>query len=58
MRRPGAGLDGHGRAHAGRRARSFLKKYADLRTVLTDAARAYTDDVREGRYPAAEHGYR
>jgi 3-methyl-2-oxobutanoate hydroxymethyltransferase len=35
----------------------FLKKYADLRTILTDAVSAYTDDVREGRYPAAEHGY-
>ena len=35
----------------------FLKRYADLRTVLTDAVTAYTDDVREGRYPAAEHGY-
>jgi 3-methyl-2-oxobutanoate hydroxymethyltransferase len=35
----------------------FLKKYADLRTVLTDAVSAYSDDVREGRYPAPEHGY-
>ena len=35
----------------------FLKRYADLRTVLTDAATAYADDVREGRYPAPEHGY-
>jgi 3-methyl-2-oxobutanoate hydroxymethyltransferase len=35
----------------------FLKKYADLRTVLADAVSAYTEDVREGRYPAAEHGY-
>src|SRR3954468_22890169 len=35
----------------------FLKKYADVRTVLTDAVTAYSDDVREGRYPAAEHGY-
>ena len=35
----------------------FLKRYADLRTVLTDAALAYTDDVRQGRYPAPEHGY-
>ena len=35
----------------------FLKRYADLRAVLTDAARAYTDDVREGRYPGPEHGY-
>ena len=35
----------------------FLKKYADLRTVLTDAVTAYSDDVRDGRYPAPEHGY-
>ena len=35
----------------------FLKRYADLRGVLTAAAKAYADDVREGRYPADEHGY-
>jgi 3-methyl-2-oxobutanoate hydroxymethyltransferase len=35
----------------------FVKKYADLRGILTDAARAYADDVREGRYPAQEHSY-
>ncbi|MCU1674836.1 MAG: 3-methyl-2-oxobutanoate hydroxymethyltransferase [Frankiales bacterium] len=35
----------------------FLKRYADLRTVLTDAVTAYADDVREGRYPGVEHGY-
>jgi len=35
----------------------FLKRYADLRGVLSDAASAYADDVREGRYPSAEHGY-
>ena len=35
----------------------FLKRYADLRTVLTDAVTAYADDVRTGAYPAAEHGY-
>ncbi len=35
----------------------FLKRYADLRTVLGEAAKAYADDVRNGRYPAAEHGY-
>jgi 3-methyl-2-oxobutanoate hydroxymethyltransferase len=35
----------------------FLKKYADLRAVLGGAAKAYADDVREGRYPATEHGY-
>ncbi len=35
----------------------FLKKYADLRTVLGDAARAYADEVRDGSYPGPEHGY-
>jgi 3-methyl-2-oxobutanoate hydroxymethyltransferase len=35
----------------------FVKKYADLRTILSDATRAYADDVREGRYPAEEHSY-
>jgi len=35
----------------------FLKRYADLRSVLTEAVTAYADDVREGRYPSAEHGY-
>ncbi len=35
----------------------FLKRYADLRGVLAGAAQAYADDVREGRYPADEHGY-
>ncbi len=35
----------------------FLKKYADLRGVLGSAVAAYAEDVREGRYPAAEHGY-
>src|SRR3954451_17181476 len=35
----------------------FLKKYADLRTVLSDVATAYAEGVRGGRYPAAEHGY-
>lgn len=35
----------------------FLKRYADLRTVLGDAARAYADEVREGSYPAPKHGY-
>jgi 3-methyl-2-oxobutanoate hydroxymethyltransferase len=35
----------------------FLRRYADLRSVLTDAVASYSEDVREGRYPAAEHGY-
>ncbi len=35
----------------------FVQRYADLRGVLRDAVTAYADDVREGRYPAPEHGY-
>ncbi|WP_026554221.1 3-methyl-2-oxobutanoate hydroxymethyltransferase [Arthrobacter sp. 35W] len=33
----------------------FVKQYADMRTVLTDAARAYGDEVRSGAFPAPEH---
>lgn len=35
----------------------FLKRYAELRATLSDAARAYADDVRAGSYPGPEHGY-
>jgi 3-methyl-2-oxobutanoate hydroxymethyltransferase len=35
----------------------FVKRYADLRSVLADAARAYADEVVAGSYPAAEHCY-
>ena len=35
----------------------FLKKYADLRTVLSDAARAYADEVRSGAYPTIDNSY-
>ena len=35
----------------------FLKRYAELRTTLSDAARAYAEDVRAGSYPGPEHGY-
>jgi 3-methyl-2-oxobutanoate hydroxymethyltransferase len=37
---------------------TFVKRYADLRQVLTDATRAYADDVREGRFPGPEHSFR
>jgi 3-methyl-2-oxobutanoate hydroxymethyltransferase len=36
----------------------FLKRYADLRGILTEAAQAYADDVRSGSYPGPEHSYR
>jgi 3-methyl-2-oxobutanoate hydroxymethyltransferase len=35
----------------------FVKRYADLRGVLGDAARAYADEVAGGTYPAPEHSY-
>jgi 3-methyl-2-oxobutanoate hydroxymethyltransferase len=33
----------------------FLKKYADLATVVKDAVGAFGDEVRTGKYPDAEH---
>ncbi|MGV8969510.1 MAG: 3-methyl-2-oxobutanoate hydroxymethyltransferase [Microbacteriaceae bacterium] len=35
----------------------FVKQYANLSTVLTDAAKAYKADVEAGSYPAKEHEY-
>ncbi|TKV28215.1 3-methyl-2-oxobutanoate hydroxymethyltransferase [Arthrobacter sp. NamB2] len=40
----------------GRQAR-FVKQYADLRTVLKDAAKAYADDVRAGTFPGPGHAF-
>jgi 3-methyl-2-oxobutanoate hydroxymethyltransferase len=39
------------------RAPKFVKRYADLRQVLTDAARAFAEDVVAGVFPAQEHSY-
>lgn len=36
----------------------FVKKFADVNTVLGDAARAYADEVVGGTYPSAEHAYK
>ncbi len=33
----------------------FVKRFADLHTVLTEAATAYADEVRGGTFPASEH---
>jgi len=41
---------------AGRTPR-FVKRYADLRTTLTDAARSYAAEVRDGTFPAQEHSF-
>jgi 3-methyl-2-oxobutanoate hydroxymethyltransferase len=35
----------------------FVRPYADLRSALLQAATAYGDDVRAGRYPAPGEGY-
>jgi 3-methyl-2-oxobutanoate hydroxymethyltransferase len=35
----------------------FVKQYADVHTVLLDAARAYADDVKAGTFPGPEHTF-
>lgn len=35
----------------------FVKRYVDLRTVLTEAAQAFATEVADGRYPTEEHSY-
>ncbi|MDR6508736.1 3-methyl-2-oxobutanoate hydroxymethyltransferase [Arthrobacter oryzae] len=35
----------------------FVKQYADLRTSLSSAAKAYGDDVRTGQFPGPEHSF-
>ncbi|MER3390021.1 MAG: 3-methyl-2-oxobutanoate hydroxymethyltransferase [Microcella sp.] len=41
----------------GGRIPKFVKQYANLRQVLTDAALAYKADVESGAYPGEEHSY-
>ena len=36
---------------------TFVKRYADLRGTLLAATREYADDVREGRFPDADHSF-
>ncbi len=35
----------------------FVKRYAELATVLGDAARRFAEDVRHGAFPAPEHTF-
>ncbi len=35
----------------------FVKQYADLHGVLTEAAQAYADDVKAGTFPGPEHTF-
>ena len=37
---------------------SFVKQYANLGAVASQAARAYADDVRSGKFPDDDHSYR
>jgi 3-methyl-2-oxobutanoate hydroxymethyltransferase len=39
------------------RAPRFVKKYADLRSVLGAAAGHFADEVRGGIYPTVENSY-
>ncbi|GAA5227421.1 3-methyl-2-oxobutanoate hydroxymethyltransferase [Paeniglutamicibacter antarcticus] len=41
---------------SGKSAR-FVKKYADLRTVVAGAVSAYHSEVLDGSFPATEHGF-
>ena len=35
----------------------FVKAFADVRTVLSDAAKAYAREVRDGTFPGPEHSF-
>jgi 3-methyl-2-oxobutanoate hydroxymethyltransferase len=39
------------------RTAKFVKKYADVAGVLTDAARSYAEEVVSGAFPTAGHSY-
>jgi 3-methyl-2-oxobutanoate hydroxymethyltransferase len=47
------GITGHLRGAAPK----FVKPYADLGDRIVEAARAYADDVREGRFPDDAHSF-
>ncbi len=36
----------------------FVKQYADLKTIITDAATRYRDDVRSGKFPGPEQEFK
>jgi 3-methyl-2-oxobutanoate hydroxymethyltransferase len=42
--------------HDGRSPR-FVKRFADAKQMMVEGMRAYADEVRDGRFPAAEHAY-
>jgi 3-methyl-2-oxobutanoate hydroxymethyltransferase len=42
--------------HDGRSPR-FVKRFAEAKAAMVEGMRSYADEVREGRFPAAEHAY-
>ena len=42
---------------SGRRAPRFVKRYAEIGTALQDAAASFVAEVRDGEFPAPEHGF-
>jgi 3-methyl-2-oxobutanoate hydroxymethyltransferase len=41
----------------GGRSPRFIKRYADLRSVMLDAARTYAQEVRTSAFPTSEHSF-
>lgn len=39
------------------KAPRFVKRYADAATVIEDAAKKFAEEVRDGVFPAPEHGF-
>ena len=39
------------------KAPRFVKRYADLSGILTEATRQFADEVRGGEFPAGEHTF-
>jgi 3-methyl-2-oxobutanoate hydroxymethyltransferase len=39
------------------RSPRFVKRFAEAKQAMVEGMRAYADEVRDGRFPAAEHGY-
>lgn len=35
----------------------FVKRYADLRSIISQAVRSYVEEVQEGRFPTDEHSF-
>ena len=56
LRRPGAGLAGHGR-HDGGKTAKFVKRFGDVGGELRRAATQYADEVATGAFPAEEHSF-